>query len=143
MRVDKKVVGLIVLGALVLTLGATTFSQSQGSAEIAYVDSQALLSRYVIPKVEPILTQELEMLQSEFDEKTSEMEIEEKQRIFEEYQSQLDARREQLVEEALQLVQKAIEEVALAEGVDVILDNQVVLFGGQDLTQRVLDHLNR
>ena len=140
MRLNKKALGLVVLVALLLTIGATTFSQG-GAREIGYVDSQVLLDRYVIPLVEPILTEERETLQSDFDTSTEEMEIEDKRKIFEDYQAQLDERRQILVGAALEEVRVAIQEVAIAEGMDVVLDNQVVLFGGRDLTGIVLEQL--
>jgi outer membrane protein len=108
---------------------------------VGYVNSQVLLDQYVIPTVEPILTQEREQLQAQFDEATDELEIEEKRRVFDEYQAKLDMRRQALVEEALGRVRAAIQEVAVAEGVDMVLDYQVVLYGGRDLTEQVLAKL--
>ena len=138
MRIDKRLLGLVVLTAVLLAAAASSWGK--GAVDVGYVNSQVLLDQYVIPTVEPILTQEREQLQAQFDEATDELEIEEKRRVFDEYQAKLDMRRQALVEEALG-VRAAIQEVAVAEGVDMVLDYQVVLYGGRDLTEQVLAKL--
>jgi outer membrane protein len=139
MRIDKRLLGLVVLTTVLLAAAASSWGK--GAVDVGYVNSQVLLDQYVIPTVEPILTQEREQLQAQFDEATDELEIEEKRRVFDEYQAKLDMRRQALVEEALGRVRAAIQEVAVAEGVDMVLDYQVVLYGGRDLTEQVLAKL--
>lgn len=139
MRTDKRLLGLVVLTAVLLA--AATTSWGKGAVDVGYVNSQVLLDKYVIPLVEPILTEEREQLQSQFDESTDDMEMDQKRKVFDEYQAQLDVRRQALVEEALGRVRTAIHEVAAAEQVDMVLDYQVVLYGGRDLTEQVLAKL--
>ena len=119
---------------------------------VGVVDSQRIMEEFVVARVQKSLEEEAERLQSELDQaiaETAELPVEERvpkvDELKEEYQRRLDEYKTQLVEPKIQQVKTVIKEVASARRVDMVIDNasQLVLYGGVDLTDAVLEELGK
>ncbi|NLV90984.1 MAG: OmpH family outer membrane protein [Firmicutes bacterium] len=119
---------------------------------VGVVDSQRIMEEFVVARVQKSLEEEAERLQSELDQaiaETAELPVEERvpkvDELKEEYQRRLDEYKTQLVEPKIQQVKTVIKEVASARRVDMVIDNasQLVLYGGVDLTDEVLEELGK
>ena len=51
-------------------------------------------------------------------------------------------REQELIAEVVEKIEDIVQEVALEKGVEVVLEAQNVIYGGQDLTQAVLEKIN-
>lgn len=125
----------MMLGVLVVTALVSGFmvgpAHGQSDTQVGVVNLERVLTEYM---AEPLLDARDE-LQDEFDKKSADLEDEtEIAELFGEYQSQLN----ELENEYRTKIQDAITEVGEKQGLDVILPQSGVLYGGVDLTDEVL-----
>lgn len=132
-------IGALVLVAAALAVGNTLFAQIESA--VGYVDVERLINEYLVPVLDEPLARETARLQAEFDAASADLSDEEKRKLFAEYQNRLDAIKQQMVDEQLPFINDAVAAVAQRQGVTVVLDRQVVLYGGVDLTEAVLAEL--
>jgi len=88
------------------------------------------------------LSMEAQAMQEELEEKAADLSQQEQEELLEEYQYRLAMREQELIAEVVAKIEDIVEEVALERGVDVVLESQNVIFGGQDLTSAVLEKIN-
>lgn len=147
----KRLAGLLLVGLL---LGAPSFADT-----IGLVDMQQLLSRYDAAKnAEEEFNKKQEAYQKKLDkhqEKIKKAKEKNKkedyiQELVDQMQEEMGPEQEQLLRYRAQLMgslrQKVLavaRQVAKDQGVDVIVDKQAVLFGGYDITEFVIDRLNK
>lgn len=142
MRLTKiaGVVGALVLVAGLVFVGAQQTS-AQASATIAFVDTVRLLNELPqMTELKALLEEETQKKQVQYDAEAAKLQDDEaKRQLFEKYQEDLDARKDALFAQALEETNKLIAKVAKEEKVDVVLDKQSLLYGGLDLTDKVLE----
>jgi outer membrane protein len=104
------------------------------------------------PMVQEQLSQETDRLQKELDAEIANLQIEdeeeklkEAQALLDKYQALLDQRKQELIAPLVLQIRDGIRQVAEARGLTVVLDNTqgLVLYGGMDLTEEVLDVLQQ
>src|SRR5690606_36844073 len=93
------------------------------------------------PVLDEPLSQETARLQAKFDAAVADLDDEEKLNLFNHYQAQLDWYRQQLADAELPNSNDTVIRVAQRLGVAVVLERQVVIYGGVDLTDAVLEEL--
>ena len=157
-------VALTFMLGLVLAAGQRGVLRATQQSTVGYVDTEFIYYAYVQPAkgqrlvevgLDAELQAKLEEFQKELDKELAELEANDglsetvkwrlAQAIQAEYQVQLDASQRALTAEVEdevynELIQ-AIYKVAAAEKVDLVLNGQVVLVGGVDLTVKVLAEL--
>lgn len=148
---SRKWLAALALGVLLLgfAMVVSTWDEmaSADASRIGYIDAQLISDAYVQPAIEPgiaELRQEQGRLQAEIDERIDELSDDELQALVDEYQGILDEREAELeafIEEVLDHVRSVTQQVARRHGVDVVLQHQVVIVGGVDLTEEVLQEL--
>lgn len=131
--------GLVLVAALAFALSTTLSAQSESF--IGYVDVDRLIEEYLVPVLDEPLSQETARLQAEFDAAAADLDDEEKLNLFNQYQAELDWYRQQLVDAELPNINDTVIRVAQRLGVAVVLERQVVIYGGVDLTDAVLEEL--
>jgi len=131
--------GLVLVAALAFALSTTLSAQSESL--IGYVDVDRLIEEYLVPVLDEPLSQETARLQAEFDAAAADLDDEEKLNLFNQYQAELDWYRQQLVDADLPNINDTVIRVAQRLGVAVVLERQVVIYGGVDLTDAVLEEL--
>jgi len=132
-------IGALVVVAAALAAGNTLFAQIESA--VGYVDVERLINEYLVPVLDEPLARETARLQAEFDTASADLPEEEKLELFRQYQNRLDAIKQRMVDEQLPFINDAVAAVAQRQGVTVVLDRQVVLYGGVDLTEAVLAEL--
>ncbi|HEY8485977.1 MAG TPA: OmpH family outer membrane protein [Limnochordales bacterium] len=133
------VAGALVVGMLVgaVAMGWTRAGQAPRAGGVGYVDFERVMEEILADPVR----QETERLQKEFDEKSKGLKDAERQQLFERYQQMLDRRVQELGSAQLPRVRDAIQAVAQDQGLDLVLHKNAVIWGGQDITARVLSRL--
>lgn len=138
---------LVMIGVLVILMlvGLVGWSQSRAEREMAigYVDLEQVSREWVrLKEIKQNLEQEVAKLQKEYDEKSAKLSQEEKVKLYQQYQASLESKQAAMMKEAEETVAKTVQEVAKSQGLAVVLNKQMVLFGGKDITPEVLQRLN-
>ena len=144
--------------SLILVLGIMII-QPVLAETIGFVDMQQVFLNYNetqkaredFEKKQDELRKELESKQALLDKAQKDQKApEEIEKIIEEIQDELKPKQEALLSLNNQLMAKirndiliATTKVAKSYGIDVVMDKQALLYGGFDLTDFVLDDLNR
>ncbi len=133
--------GAVVVVALiaVVTLlrgGVPAFGQSFA---IGVVDMQRALDAHPRKAASERALQEFfQAKQREFAERSKGLTAEQRQLLDRELQQQFLAKRQELLGGLDKEIRATVEAVARTEGVSVVLERSVVLFGGVDLTDKVI-----
>jgi outer membrane protein len=166
----KKLTGLLVMTAFVVAFGSAAFA---ASSTIGYIDVQKIFKDYkATASAQESVKKEEKAFREKFDESQkklaesqkkideavkagkSQNEIEKLQKDAEKLQKELEDKlapdREKLMKLNEQLTSKlqleivsAVKAVSAKLGVDLVLDKQVVITGGMDLTDLVVNQLNK
>lgn len=133
--------GAIVVGALIAVVslargGVPAFGQSFA---IGVVDMQRALDGHPRKAASERALQEFfQAKQREFAERSKGMTAEQRQLLDRELQQQFLVKRQELLGGLDKEIRATVEEIARGEGVSVVLERSVVLFGGVDLTDKVI-----
>jgi len=143
MRIDARKVAVAAGVAVIVAVAVGLLLQrtpALGQAfTVGYVDMQRALDNH--PRKassERALQEFFQAKQREFRERSKGMTAEQRQLLDRELQQQVLAKRQELLGGLDREIRAAIEEVARAQGVAVVLERSVVLFGGVDLTEQVI-----
>lgn len=137
------IIAAIVGGFALFNVRYKVDSSAAGTGSVGYVDVSRLIEDYLAPVVEGPLTAETLRLQAEFEAATRDLGEAQAEEEFHRYQAMLNLVKHELIEKQLPTMNEAIGHVADRQGVDVVLDKQSILYGGVDLTDAVLDYLQR
>ncbi|MBQ7516273.1 MAG: OmpH family outer membrane protein [Schwartzia sp.] len=74
----------------------------------------------------------------EFEEKSANMSEDEKAAYYQQTQERLQQKQQDLIEPIQQKIEAEVKAVAEAKGLQVVLDKNAVVYGGQDITQDVI-----
>ncbi|MCK8825591.1 OmpH family outer membrane protein [Fuchsiella alkaliacetigena] len=107
--------------------------------DIVYVDTQQVFEAH--PAAQEA-TQQLQTRQQEMQEDLGAMEDEEGMMQQQQMQEELQQLQNDLLEEAMAEVQADVQEIAEEKGYDYIVDEQMLLAGGEDVTDEILDELD-
>ena len=129
-----------VIAVVVLTRGGVpAFGQS---FTIAFVDMQRALDAHPRKAASERALQEFfTAKQREFAERSKNMSAEQRQSLDRELQQQILQKRQELLGGLDKEIRVAVEGVARAQGVSIVLERSVVLFGGLDLTDQVIQKI--
>lgn len=149
----------ITVGAIVLFFAAGVALAQASTSSIGYVDVQKVFKDYKeTTKAQKELGKEEESFKKEFEESQKKLEAaqkngkskEEIETLRTSLEEKLAPKRESLLklnEKLTVSIQKSIvtsvTKVAQKLGLEVVVDKQVVIFGGMDLTDMVLSELNK
>jgi outer membrane protein len=134
-------------------------SLAQAASSTGFIDVQKVFKGYKeTVKAQDQLAKEEEAFKKEFDESQKKLESAEKSgkkteeldQMKKDLETKLSPKRESLLKLNEQLTGKlqldileAVKKVAKKVGIDLVLDKQVVITGGIDLTDMVLNELNQ
>jgi outer membrane protein len=143
---------------LIAFILALVFLGSAAFAAVGYIDVQKVFREYKeTKKAQEELSKKEEAFKKEFEESQKKLQEAERdggdrselEKMRKELEEKLTPKRENLLrlneELTVRLQQKiltAVEKVAKKVGIDLVLDKQVVITGGMDLTEMVINELN-
>lgn len=132
--------GLLIftLGALLAAVAGLGIGGAEQEGRIGYVNIEVIWENALRPALEPPLLQETQRLQAELDERVEGKSEAEQQALFDEYQALLLHRQQELIDAMLIYVSQTIGQVAQNLDVSIVVDQQVVLYGGVNMTPAVL-----
>ncbi len=140
--VGAAIVVVIIVVAVVLTRGgvAPAFGQS---LTIGFVDMQRSLDAH--PRRAPserALQEFFTAKQREFAQRSKGLTAAQRQQLDRELQQQILQKRQELLGGLDKEIRTAVEDVARAQRVSIVLERSVVLFGGVDLTDQVIQKVS-
>lgn len=143
MQKRYKIIGLVaamvVLAGMVAGIANWSISRADKVASVGYVDMARLSKDFPdIKASRDVLEKETARLQGEYDKASASLSKDEKVKLFQEYQTKLDAKKESMLAKAFEKVNQTISQVAKEQGLSMVFDKQVVLYGGKDITSEVL-----
>ncbi len=148
-----------ILIAIVAVAFFAGLSHAANFTSIGFIDVQKVFKEYKeTNKAQTELSKQEESFKKEFDESQKKLEKAEKdgkskedlEKMKKELEEKLSPKRETLLKLNEQLTGKlqqdilaAVKKVAGKVGIDVVLDKQVVITGGMDLSEMVITELNK
>lgn len=114
---------------------------AQVRSEVGYVDRELIVDAYVGRELAAIMDAR-DRLQAEFDRESAELDFAAREQLFAEYAGMLAAFELEIgIEDRLREIENALAAAAAESGVSVIVDQEMVVWGGVDLTEAVLRRL--
>jgi len=154
MKLMKRIAAGAVVFAFVLSIASVAFGQNLG-----YIDVTRVFKEYKeTEKAEEVLKEKKEDFEKKFEDAQEKLEKAEKdnkskediEKLREELEKELEPMRKELVTFNEQLTRKlqqdiisAVEKVAKKLGIDIVVDKQVIITGGVDLSEMVINELNK
>jgi len=152
----KKLICLLVLVSFVMFVTGSAFAL--GASSIGYIDVQKVFKEYKeTSKAQEQVSKQEEEFKKEFDDSQKQlaeaekknMKREELDKLRKELEDKLTPKRQSLIDLNEKLTAKlqseilsATKDVAKKVGIDIIFDKQVIITGGLDLTEMVINKLN-
>ena len=141
---NKKIIAVGLLLA-VLVVGSFVIVQANsgsisGEQKIGYVDMDRLFQHH--PErgtAEDQLRKEAQKMQQELEEQAEGLEDQERQQLLQHYQGELQQLEEELIQGVMEDINEEIRQAAERNGVEVVFDKSVVVAGGHNLTEEVLE----
>ena len=146
-----KMIALAVVALFVLGVGGMAVMQNgtghaaNATSSVGKVNMQALMTGHPdYATAQESFKKENEQAKKDFEEKTATMSNDkEKQEYAAQLQQRLQMKEKELITDIQNKVNAAIKDVADAKGLSVVLPDQAVVFGGQDITQDVLKKFSK
>lgn len=148
-----------IIAVLLGVVFAATLASAASVSSIGFIDVQKVFKEYkATSKAQEELKKQEESFKKEFEESRTKLEKAEKdgkskealEKMKVELEEKLAPKRESLLQFNEQLTGKlqleiivAVKSVGKKVGIDIILDKQVIITGGMDLTELVINELNK
>jgi len=132
---------------------------SVDAATIGYIDVQKVFSSYgktkimqeQLKKKEQIIKDDIAKKQKQFEkEKSNNVSDGDLRKLAEKYEKELEPKKAELMEfqnKTMQEIQndivKASEAIVKSMGIEIVLDKQIIITGGIDISEKVLEQLNK
>ncbi|MGH2452610.1 MAG: OmpH family outer membrane protein [bacterium] len=147
-RQDPRKAGLVAVGAAVVVIAAIAAVVLAGgsgvpvfgqSFTIGFVDLQRALDAHPRKAASERALQEFfQAKQREFNQRVKGLTAEQRQLLDRQLQQQVIEKRQELLGGLDKELRTAVEEVARTQGISIVLERAVVLFGGVELTDPVI-----
>lgn len=149
LKLDKqqiKIVSLAIAAFFVLGIVGVALSQSgkiyaagASTSNIGVINHQMVASQHPdIAQFQKSMQSEMEQAEKDYQAKAASMNDKEKQEYQIQLQRRVSLKEQELLTPIMEKIDATIKEVAAAKGLTVVLDKNVVMFGGQDITEDVL-----
>lgn len=148
----KKYKYFIVAGLMILLSGLITFlypfaslrAENETRGRIAYVDVWAVFNAHPQKAIaEKKLNQIAQSMQLELEKKAKDLPKDKQQEMLKEYQSKLNRQEQELIQEIIDAIEEVIQTVAREKEVKIVLDKKNVIYGGYDMTQDVINYIEK
>jgi outer membrane protein len=129
------------------------------AATIGYIDSQKVFSSYEktkkaeeqFKKKDQIFKDEVAKKQKQVEkEKSNNMSDGDLRKLIDKFEKELAPKRNDMIESQKKIMQeiqddivKATEAIAKRMGIEIVIDKQIIITGGTDITDKVIEQLNK
>lgn len=150
----KKTTGMIIMVFIMLMM-----AYSVNATTIAYIDYQKVFTNYEktkkgqdeLKKKEQLIQDEITKKQKLYEkEKEKNVSDGDLRKLAEKFQKEIEVKRNELMESSKKMtndiqndIVKATEVVVKNMGVEIVLDKQIIITGGTDISDKVLEQLNK
>ncbi len=150
----KKTAGMIIMVFIMLMM-----AYSVNATTIAYIDYQKVFTNYEktkkgqeeLKKKEQLIQDEITKKQKLYEkEKEKNVSDGDLRKLAEKFQKEIEVKRNELMESSKKMtndiqndIVKATEVVVKNMGVEIVLDKQIIITGGTDISDKVLEQLNK
>ncbi len=140
----KKVFGILFAAVFAICL-YSAFSPTQAdAAALGKINMSAILQSYPdVQSANAALDMEREKMQEEFNKKASSLDENGKKALFDKLNQKFIQRENELFTPIKKTVQQAISSVAKEKGIDMVVYSEAVAYGGDDITQAVIQKLKK
>ena len=129
--------------AIALTQSGTGVASAAGSS-VGVVDYREVMSKHPdLNNIEQQMQTAIADVKKEFEEKSAGMNDQEKAVYYQQSQLRLQQKQQELVGPIEQSIQDTIKKVADNKGLQVVIEKSTVIYGGQDITQDVINRLGK
>jgi len=144
------IAAVFIIGCFTLALSDSGFmagsvaQAANNDSAIGVVNYQQLLAQS--PKLQEVRTamqEEVKNTSSEFESKSKDMSEQEKRRYYQQLQQHLSVKEKELMDPLMKEIEDAIKVVAGKKGLSVVVDKNVVIYGGADITAEVTKELTK
>lgn len=144
-RIVSIIIAVIFVGsvvALALTQSGSGIASAAGSSTVGVVDYRQVMNEHPqLSEANNAMQQAVADAKKDFDEKSVSMGEQEKAEYYQQTQQRLQQKQQELIEPIEKSVEDAVKNVANAKGLNVVLEKNTVVYGGQDITQDVIKKL--
>ena len=144
----KKIISVIIAAVFIFSIVALGVSQYQSgmagasSSNVGIVDYSQLISQHPgMQAAREKYEEAAKQVQDEFSQKAGSMTPEQQQQFIEQKQKEMQDKQKELLDPIRTSIETQVQSVADSRGINVVLDKNNVLYGGQDITQDVLQKL--
>lgn len=147
-RKNIKMIAIAIVAFFTLGIVGVAISQTQvgfaapASSSIGYVDRQKVLMSH--PQMEAVMQSmqsESATMQKTFEEQAATMSPQEKERFAIQLQQRLQQKENELMKPLIDQIEAEIKKLAEAKGLTVVVDANIVIYGGTDITADVVKNL--
>lgn len=136
---NNKLRRTILLTLLVAIVAAQTSIIYAAPSPVGVVNYQYLVQNHPdVPQAQEAYNAALKQAQSDFDAKSSGMNDQDKKALLQQYQQEVQKKQQELLSVIREKVNVAIKAVADAKGLFIVIDKNVTVYGGQDITDEVM-----
>lgn len=132
--------------ALILAIGIMTFGFSATSfaATVGFVNMNKIVSNYpgINDLTKEIINKQVS-LQKEFDDKSKKLDNQKKLELQTKLNKELAEFENKKMEPVQEDIKQIILKVAKAKGIDSVVSNKIMVAGGEDLTDEVINSLKK
>ena len=143
-----KIISVIIAAVFIFSIVALGVSQYQSgmagasSSNVGIVDYSQLISQHPgMQAAREKYEEAAKQVQDEFSQKAGSMTPEQQQHFIEQKQKEMQDKQKELLDPIRTSIETQVQSVADSRGINVVLDKNNVLYGGQDITQDVLQKL--
>lgn len=143
-----KIISVIIAAVFIFSIVALGVSQYQSgmagasSSNVGIVDYSQLISQHPgMQAAREKYEDAAKQVQEEFSQKAGSMTPEQQQQFIEQKQKEMQDKQKELLDPIRTSIETQVQSVADSRGINVVLDKNNVLYGGQDITQEVLQKL--
>ena len=136
---------MIIAAVFIFSIVALGVSQYQSgmagasSSNVGVVDYSQLISQHPgMQAAREKYEEAAKQVQDEFTQKAGSMTPEQQQQFIEQKQKEMQDKQKELIDPIRTSIENQVQEVAASRSINVVLDKNNVLYGGQDITQEVL-----
>ncbi len=136
------VIGLLFMGTLFFFSGS--ISRARAESSIGYVSILAIFDAH--PEKDQLsfeFQQRADEMRAELEEEAQDLDPDEQERLVESYEQQLAQYEQELIAGLIDEIDDVVARVAERENVQVVLEAQNVIYGGLDLTELVLEEIQK
>ena len=140
-----KIISVIIAAVFIFSIVALGVSQYQSgmagasSSNVGIVDYSQLISQHPgMQAAREKYEEAAKQVQDEFSQKAGSMTPEQQQQFIEQKQKEMQDKQKDPIRTS---IETQVQSVADSHGINVVLDKNNVLYGGQDITQEVLQKL--